>query len=326
MVAGTRFLLGGRVGAVLAHRARRVLHLRFLCQDDLSPTLIGGRSGRHGGGAIGAMTFDPKAVRMFEHAGWQQAAGAYRVTFARASGEFVDALLDAAGVGDSQCVLDLACGPGIIAAAVQRRGASVSGLDFSQAMLAVARAANPDIHFHEADAEAMPIADGSLDVVVSNFGAHQFPRPERALAEVFRVLRPGGVVAVTSWADPAKNIAWRLLFDAIRTHGDPNAAKTPPSGGGLSDRAAVSRLLTDSGFVEASAEIVRREWRLARPADLISSLRRGTVRTAALIDAQPPNSVPAIEAEIARCAEPYRRGDAYFIPIAAILGRGVRPG
>jgi SAM-dependent methyltransferase len=201
MVAGTQFLLGGRVGAVLAHRARRVLHLRFLCQDDLSPTLLGERSGRHGG-AIGAMTFDPEAVRVFEHAGWQQAASAYGVTFAPASGEFLEALLDTAGVGGNQRVLDLACGPGIIAAAAQRRGASASGLDFSQAMLAVARAANPDIHFHQADAEAIPIADGSLDVVVSNFGVHHFPRPERALAEVFRVLRPGGVVAFTSWADP----------------------------------------------------------------------------------------------------------------------------
>jgi hypothetical protein len=116
-----------------------------------------------------------------------------------------------------------------------------------------------------------------------------------------------------------------LLFDAIRLHGDLNAAKAPPSGGGLSDRVAVSRLLTDSGFAEASAEIVRREWRLAQPADLIASLRRGTVRTAALIDAQPPACLPAIEAEIARGAEPYRRGNAYLIPIAAVLGRGVRP-
>src|SRR5580704_683345 len=135
-------------------------------------------------GAIGAVTFDPEAIRAFEQAGWQQAASAYGATFARASGEFVEALLDAAGVGEEAQVLDLACGPGIVAAAAQRRGARVCGLDFSPAMLAVARVANPEIQFHEADAEAMRIADLSVDIAVSNFGVHHFPRPERALSEV----------------------------------------------------------------------------------------------------------------------------------------------
>jgi ubiquinone/menaquinone biosynthesis C-methylase UbiE len=271
------------------------------------------------------MTFDPEAIRAFEHAGWQQAAGAYGATFARATGEFVEVLLDAAGVSEGARVLDLACGPGIVAAAAQRRGTSVSGLDFSPAMLAVARSANPDIRFHEADAEAIPMADRSLDIVISNFGPHHFPRPERALDEVFRVLRPGGLVAFTSWADPAENIAWRLLFDALRLHGDLNGAKAPPSGGALRDEAAVLQLLRNAGFIETRAEVIRREWRFAWPHDLISSLRRGTVRTAALIDAQPAAALPAIETEIARQAEPYRRGDAYFIPIVAILGRGVKP-
>ena len=271
------------------------------------------------------MNFDPEAVRAFEHAGWERAAAAYEATFAVASGEFVEALLDAAGVAAGARILDLCCGPGIVTGAASRRGAEARGLDFSPAMLAEARAAHPGLRFDEGDAEALPIVDASFDAVVSNFGIHHVPRPERALAEAFRILRPGGRLVFTSWAAPADNIAWQLLFDAVRLHGDPGAAKAPPSGGGLNSVEVVLRLLRDAGFTKPAAETVRREWRMTHPGDLIAVFRRGTVRTAALIEAQPPAALLAIEAEIARRAGAYRRDGWFCIPIAAILGRGVKP-
>jgi len=271
------------------------------------------------------MSFDPEAVRAFEHAGWQKAAPRYEGTFAAATGEFVEALLDAADVGPGTAVLDLCCGTGLVAAAAASRGAAAAGLDFSPAMLAIARATHPGLHFAEGDAEAVPLPNASFDAVVSSFGIHHVPRPERALAEALRVLRPGGRLAFATWASPVKNIAWHLLFDAIRLHGDPNAAKTPPSGGGLGSAAAVLNLLSEAGFASAAAETVRREWRLAQPGGLVAALRQGTVRTAALIDAQRPAALLAIEAEIARRAAAYRRDGWYFLPIAAILGRGAKP-
>jgi len=271
------------------------------------------------------MSFDPDTVRAFEHAGWEKAAGDYAATFARASGEFLDALLDAGRVGRETRVLDLCCGPGLAALAAAARGAAASGLDFSPKMLELARANGPALRFDQGDAEAIPLASASVDAVVANFGIHHVPRPERAAAEAFRVLRPGGRFAFTTWAVPSENIAWKLLFDAIRAVGDPDAAKTPPSGGNLGAPEAVLRLLDAAGFADAHAALVRREWRLARPQALLASLRRGTVRTAALIDAQPSSSLPAIEAEIARAALPYRHGDGYAIPIVAVLGVGVKP-
>jgi ubiquinone/menaquinone biosynthesis C-methylase UbiE len=271
------------------------------------------------------MSFDPEAVRTFEHAGWQKAAGDYRATFARASGEFVETLLDAAAVRPGAATLDICCGPGIVTLAAARRGAVASGLDFSPAMLREASAGNPDLRFHQGDAEAIPLATGSFDAVVSNCGIHHVPRPERAVAEALRLLRPGGRFAFTAWALPAQNIAWKLLFDAIRRHGDIDAANSPPSGGGLGTEDAVERLLAEAGFADVRAETVRREWRLAQPGDLIAALRRGTVRTAALIDAQRPASLIAIGAEVAERAAAYRRDGWYCLPLATILGRGTKP-
>ena len=271
------------------------------------------------------MSFDPEVVRAFEHAGWQKAARQYQATFAAATREFADALLDAAGAGPGRDVLDLCCGTGLIAAAAAARGADASGLDFSPEMLAVARAESPRLDFVEGDAEATGLAAACFDAVISSFGIHHVPRPERAMAEAFRVLRPGGTLTFATWAAPSDNIAWKLLLDAIRLHGDPDAAQAPVSGGGLGSAEAVLRLMAEAGFVDTSAEPVRREWRVAQPGDLVAALRRGTVRTAALIDAQRPAALLAIEAEIARNAAAYRRDGWYRIPIAAILGRGTKP-
>jgi SAM-dependent methyltransferase len=267
-------------------------------------------------------SFDPQAMRAFEHAGWQQAAACYAATFAHATRGFLDALLDAAAVRTGMQMLDLACGTGLVA--VAGRGAQPVGLDFSAAMLAVARAAHPEIRFEQGDAEALPFADASFDAVVSNFGVHHFPDPIRALSEAHRVLRPGGRVAFTSWAAPAENIAWKLLFDAIAAHGDPQAATTPPSGGGLRLPENLLRVLDTAGFAATEARRVGGEWRFAVAGDLVEGFRRGTVRTAALIEAQPASALPAIEAAIAAAAEPYRRADGFAVPTVAILACGTR--
>jgi ubiquinone/menaquinone biosynthesis C-methylase UbiE len=269
-------------------------------------------------------SFDPEMVRAFEHAGWQQAAAEYDATFAQATAPFVEALLDAGSIARGTRVLDLCCGTGVVTAASVRRGADATGFDFSAAMLAQARSAHPATRFEEGDAEALPYPDASFDAAVSNFGVHHIPRPERALAQIYRVLRPGGVVAFTTWALPNENVAWRLLFDAIAMHGDASAAKAPPPGGSLGTGEAALQLLQGAGFRNLRAEMTRREWLLSDAAALIAALRRGTVRTAALIEAQPVDALPAIAMAIERDMAGFRRGDGVAVPIVAILASGTK--
>jgi SAM-dependent methyltransferase len=100
-------------------------------------------------------------------------------------------------------VLDAACGTGNLAAIAARRGCRVDGLDIATNLLAQARhrAQNDrlDIKFSEGDVESMPYEDGAFDVVVSMYGVMFAPRPERVVSELYRVTKPGGLIALANW-------------------------------------------------------------------------------------------------------------------------------
>jgi SAM-dependent methyltransferase len=266
------------------------------------------------------MSFPPEMVRAFEHAGWQRAAASYQDTFAHATAPFVAPLLQAVEVSPGRHVLDVACGPGHVAAAAAARGAKVQGLDFSAAMVGIARNTYPHIVVTEGDAEDLPFSDGTFHAVVSSFGMHHVPRPEAALAECRRVLVPGGRVAFTVWATPAENLAWSLVLDAIDRHGDRSAANAPLAGP-LNQPDHCLRVLEAAGLGERSAEIARAEWLLPDAQGLVAALSAGTVRMAAMIAAQSPSVLAAIIADIDDRAARFRRGGRLAIPIAAVLAR-----
>jgi SAM-dependent methyltransferase len=270
------------------------------------------------------MPFDPEAVRAFEQERWQQAARTYESSFAPATQPFIEPLLDAAGIQRDIRLLDIACGPGLVASHAARRGAVPRGLDFSPAMLSVARARHASIEFDEGDAEALPYPDNAFDAVVSNFGIHHIPRPQLALSEAHRVLRAGGRVAFSFWADHGDNIGWKLLFDAIGRHGDPAASDAPPPGGGFRGADQCADALRAAGFADCTTHLVRATWHHADARALVVALQAGTARMAAMIEAQRLDAMPAIIADIDANATRYRTNDGIAVPIAAVIAAGIR--
>jgi ubiquinone/menaquinone biosynthesis C-methylase UbiE len=126
-------------------------------------------------------------------------------------------------------VLDVACGTGNLSIPAARAGADVTGVDIAPNLLVSARrraeAERLTIGFDEGDAEALPYADQSFDLVVSMFGAMFAPRPERVASELARVLRPGGEIAMANWT-PRSFIG--ETFTVTARHVPPAAGLTPP--------------------------------------------------------------------------------------------------
>src|SRR5947209_7299702 len=107
------------------------------------------------------------------------------------------------GIETGERLLDVACGTGNLAIPAARRGAVVTGVDIATNLLQQARerasAEGLNATFDEGDAEELPYPDGAFDFVVSMFGAMFAPRPERTAAELLRVCRPGGRIAMANW-------------------------------------------------------------------------------------------------------------------------------
>ena len=121
---------------------------------------------------VGNPPVDPDAFDAFEAAGWEQKAVAYERFFDVITDRVVAPLLAAASVGVGARVLDVATGPGWVAAHAAERGASVVGIDVAEAMIARARSAHPGLEFRRADAHDLPFADASFDAVVGKLGGH----------------------------------------------------------------------------------------------------------------------------------------------------------
>ncbi len=113
-------------------------------------------------------------------------------------------LVSFACVQPNQRLLDVACGTGVVAITAARLGAKVTGLDLTPELVERARfnsrTANLEIDCHEGDVEKLPFADASFDVVLSQFGHMFAPRPDLAISEMLRVLKPGGTVAFSTWS------------------------------------------------------------------------------------------------------------------------------
>src|SRR4030095_12182452 len=112
-----------------------------------------------------AMTDHASAFRRFEHAGWERVAGLYDGTWDALTRQFHPAILEGVHAGPGRSVLDIACGPGYLAAEAALRGATAVGLDFSRRMLMAAARLHPNVPLIEGDSQQLPFPSECFDAV-----------------------------------------------------------------------------------------------------------------------------------------------------------------
>jgi len=193
-------------------------------------------------------------------------------------------------------------------------------------MIAEAQRRNPGIEFREGDAEQLPLGNGLFDAAVMNFGILHLSRPDQALAEACRVLRPGGRFGFTVWAKPEETVGFGIVLGAIAKHGNLNVPlpEGPPFFR-FSEPDECVRSLHGAGFESPKVVKVPQMWQLPSTDSLFEFMKGSTVRTAGLLRGQKSDALEKIGDAIRDELKKYQKGNAVELPMPAILASGTKP-
>ena len=256
----------------------------------------------------------------FEHTGWERVADKYDSVWSSLTRQFIPYVINDAKLAASMSVLDLACGPGYLSAAAKQLGAVPTGVDFSDKMIAIAKAMFPEISFMRGDIHDLPVEDGCFDRVLMNFGLLHVSRPEKACAEACRVLKLGGRFGFTVWAGPEENPGAKVVNDAIEAHAnlDVGLPEGPPRYL-YGEEEECRGVLKQAGFDSSSMSYKTRsiEWHLPDSGYFFKAELEAGVRTAGILTRQSPETLEKIRIGIENGMKQYARGNEVVLPMMA---------
>ncbi len=224
-------------------------------------------------------------------------------------------------------LLDVATGPGALAAEAAKHGARPVGIDLSQQMILLAQRLYPGIDFREADVEHLPFADRTFDAVVCAFGLGQFPRPQAAIDECVRTLLPGGRLAFSWWDDPSRQRIQGIFRDAIAEIGVSTPPNLPPGHNvhRFSNTGEFVKLLEGAGLIEVTVTEHATTYSVRDPETLWLGGLGSLLLTGAAIGQQDKPTQDLIRAAFDRRASVYKSATGLNLPVAFKIGAGRRP-
>jgi ubiquinone/menaquinone biosynthesis C-methylase UbiE len=240
---------------------------------------------------------------------------------------FARRLLATARPAPGERVLDVACGTGLAArlaaAAVGPQG-HVAGLDPTPGMLELARAVSPaEIEWYEAPAEAMPLPDGSFDLVLCSLGLQFFEDKEQGLREMRRVLAPGGR-AVVSTPGPTPPL-FEAIDAALSDHVGPQASCFVHAVFSVHDPDEARQLLTAAGFDDVEVETGTIPLQVDPPADFFWQYVQSTP-LAAVAAGLDETARTALERDVVERCRPFVDGGATVMEPGVLVVTGRRTG
>lgn len=270
---------------------------------------------------------EAERLRAFERQGHDALATSYQAFFAAVTALATNPLLDAVRLHPGTRLLDVATGPGALAAEAASRGARPVGIDLSPQMVELARQLYPAINFHEADVEHLPFPDDTFDAVVCAFGLGHFPRPGVAVTESVRTLLPGGRIAFSWWDDPSRQRIQGIFRDAIAEVGV-SIPPDVPQGHNVyrfSDTGEFLRLLEGTGLIEVAVTEHATTYSVPDTETLWRGGLGSLLLTGAAIRQQDKVTQDLIRTAFERCASAYKSANGLNLPVAFKVGSGRRP-
>jgi len=268
-----------------------------------------------------------EAFKRFEHDGWERSVAAYDHRFGSLTTQMIVPLIRELKPVKGEKLLDIATGPGYVAAKGRDCGCIVSAIDISETMIAKARDAFPQgIDFRVGDAEALRFGEAVFDVITMNFGMLHLARPEQAAREAYEALKPGGRFGFTVWAQPELSTGFAIILRAIEAHGD-SAVRLPdgPPFFKYSNRQQGIGLLTAAGFASPKAHLTHLTWRLPNADSVFAAFHEGTARTGGNLRAQPAENRERIRRVVREEVARYEKAGTVELPMAAWVYVGAKP-
>jgi SAM-dependent methyltransferase len=261
----------------------------------------------------------------FERGAWTGQADAYAASFGVLCAHTVPELLDAAGVGAGDRVLDVGTGPGTAAREAVRRGAGVAAVDAEPSMVERAARAVPAAEVRQGLLPGLPYGDGEFDAVVANFVLNHVGRPRAALADLRRVARPGGRIAVTIWpAPPSPGQA--LLGRALEAAGvtrPPSVPTLAPEDDFARTEEGLTELLTAAGLGGARCTTLRWD-HVVDPDVWWSGPAAGIATLGQILRTLPPRTVAEVRRHYDTLSAEFRTPEGPLrLPHTALLGWAV---
>jgi len=277
------------------------------------------------------MASSAESYKKNEREMWDQFSRRYTEVVLPEFRQFGRRLIELAAIRSGMWVLDVATGPGEPALTIARRVGPrglVVGVDFSPTMLRRARARARAIgvrnaQFHEMDAERLTFADLTFDRVVCRFGLMIMPNAERALAEMHRVLVPGGRVALAVWSAQSKVNTLGIVRRSLERHDAFHPPPGAPDFFRFGKAGAMERALRAAGFRHVRSERMTAEWVFNGPEEFWDSMKRGPSLRRALATVSPAVR-RAVKADVFRSLAKYERNGRLRIPNEAVLALGIK--
>jgi ubiquinone/menaquinone biosynthesis C-methylase UbiE len=234
-------------------------------------------------------------------------------------------LIEVAELRHGEHVLDVACGTGVVTRlAAERVGdGAVAGVDVNPGMLGIARkvAADTPIEWHEASAETLPLRDASFDLVLCQMGLQFIPDRSRALREMWRVLRPGGRLALNV-PGPTPPL-FTVLEQSLRRHIGPEAAGFIATVFSLHDVEEISELLQAAGFTDVIAHSERRALHVPPAEDFLWQYVYSTPLAEAANELDEDQHA-RLQEEIVAGWEPFAEEDGLLLEVEVVSATGHR--